>query len=342
MSSPTQLQSKYSRIFLREKPSWTAESNVSKVSSSVEPASTTSPGFSYPPSSSLSHASHFPNPMASPAPHPYTLGATRSPVESEFGMQQIQRVGQSTGGQGHGQQNTTETSYFSNKSEKPADSNHNIGHEYPRNGPVTQLAPQDTRNSEPLVPTPLHRRPLLALLLFLPIPPLLSLLYLVTGHAIFRDTHASPDSIFRAPLLSSVEAGATGGVILALPIALLLYILLFPSHPSTAPEDFFEDDSSSVMNQARWIRYTGYGVAALLATCIGGIAGPLGVTCLSGNATDSFVGNKKLLSTGAAASAGFIGGVLLFLGGAAFASISILLWSLWMRRRALDASMDVF
>jgi len=336
MSSPTstQLQSKYSRIFLREKNSWTAES---KISSSVEPASTGSPGFSYPPSGSLpSRDSSFPNPMASPAPHPYTLGATRSPVESEFGMQQVLgRV------QDHEQQNTTDTSHFTNI-EKPPDSSSNIGHQYPRNGPVTRIATNEVRGSEPLIPTPLYRRPFLVLLLFLPVPPLLSLVYLVTGHAIFRQTHASPTSIFRAPFLSSIEAGATGGVILSLPIALLLYLLLYPTRPDTAPEDFFEDDSSSVINQARWIRYTGYTVAALLAICIGGIAGPLGVTCLSSGAADSFVGNKRLLSTGAAASAGFVGGVLLFVGCLSIGVIVLLVWSLWLRKRGPDATLDTF
>jgi hypothetical protein len=155
---------------------------------------------------------------------------------------------------------------------------------------------------------------------------------MVTGHAVLRAIQSSPNSIFRAPLLSSIETGATGGVILSLPLALLLY-LLFPMKQPPAPEDFFEDDNSSILGQRRWLRYLAYIVSALLVLCVGGIAGPLGVTCLSGGALDMFIGDKKMLSTGAAASAGFLGGVLLAFGSLALCILGIVVWSFWMRNR---------
>lgn len=134
---------------------------------------------------------------------------------------------------------------------------------------------------------------------------------MVTGHAILRAAHSSPESIYHAPIVSSLEAGATGGVILALPLALLLYLLLFPNKSEDAPEDFFEDDGSSVMGIGQWLRLAGYVTSVFFFFIIGGLAGPLGVTCLPNNAQTTFVGEQKLLSSGAAAAAGFVGGAVL-------------------------------
>ncbi|KAH9483837.1 hypothetical protein JR316_0003315 [Psilocybe cubensis] len=314
--------SRYSRIFLRPKDSWTIESS-SKISTSVEPGSSSSPGFSYPPSSLPSHDPDSPYAMSSPAPHPYTLGAAiRSPIETSS------REGTNTTNH---DQAPTNTSDYHNITEKPPESP-GMGVQYPRN--EIPISSNDSRSP----PRPLHLRPAILLFIFLPVPPLLSLIYMIIGHAILRASKSSPDSIFQSPLLSSIEAGATGGVILSLPIALLLYILVIPSRPTTAPEDFFDDDNSSTLRQARYIRRLGYVVSALLVLCIGGLAGPLGVTCLSNGTLDSFVGNKKLLSTGAAAAAGFLGGVIITFGALTLCIIGMATWTISMRRKHQRAS----
>lgn len=316
--------SRYSRIFLRPKGSWTAESS-SKISTSAGPASTSSPGFSYPPSSPFSQDPDSPFPMTSPLPHPYTIGAALgSPIETSS------REGTST--THHAQyptHTTTNTSDYHDVREKPPDSA-GIGHRYPRT--AIPLPSNDTQRPSP--PLPLLMRPFVLLVLFLPIPPLLSLIYMVVGHAILRASkEASPGSIFHSPLLSSIEAGATGGVILALPIALLLYILLLPSKPANAPEDFFDDDTSSMLGQAKWLRYLSYLVCPILVLGIGGFAGPLGVTCLSSGTLNMFVGTKKMLSTGAAAAAGFVGGVLMAGGVFTVGIIAMAIWSFCIRQK---------
>ena len=155
---------------------------------------------------------------------------------------------------------------------------------------------------------------------------------MAAGHAILQVTQSHTDSVFRAPILSSVEAGATGGVILSLPLALLLFILLSPNAPpSNSRDDFFEDDDSTMDMQSRLLRYTGYTVSVIFAFAIGGIAGPLGVTCLSSGTLDAFVHNKKMLSTGAAAAAGFLGGVVLSFGTLAILVAMFFSWTFWMR-----------
>ncbi|KAF8953690.1 hypothetical protein BDZ97DRAFT_591177 [Flammula alnicola] len=309
--------SRYSRIFLRPKDStlssesWAGESSTKM--STAEPRSTTSAGFSYPTSSSLpSHELDFS--MASPPPHPYTLGATHSPVEVSF------RQAPTTSG--HGQLNTSEIS-----TEKPPE---NVeGYQYPPPRPSRRTRTPSIRPP----PIPLRQRPVVLFLLFLPIPPLLSLIYMVVGHAILRGSQSSPNSIYLSPLLSSVEAGATGGVILSLPLALLLYLLLFPNKPSAAPEDFFEDDTSSIVGQEKWLLYAGYTVCAFLLLCIGGIAGPLGVTCLSNGTLAMFVGNKRMLSASAAAAAGFVGGAIVAFGTLAISVLVTVGWTFWMRQQ---------
>src|SRR6267378_1319036 len=191
--------SRYSRIFLHPTdnghPFRITESN--SMTLTLEPQSTTSPSFSNSPSSLPSY--HTGSPMNSPAPHPYTLGALHSAAES---------LG-ATSTPGH-TQHSTEPSEFSAEGLPQG----TVGHQYPQ--PLGRLG---SCRKQPL---PLHLRPYVLLLIFLPIPPLLSLAYTAIGHACLRGVHPSPDSIFRAPTLSSVEAGATGGVILSLPLALLL------------------------------------------------------------------------------------------------------------------------
>ncbi|KDR72807.1 hypothetical protein GALMADRAFT_142539 [Galerina marginata CBS 339.88] len=318
--------SRYSRIFLRPNTgnsSWTGESS-SKMST-AEPASSSSPGFSYPPSSLPGSPSPLPFPMSSPAPHPYTLGASHYPEDTPSSREGTSTVS-------HAQQPTNTASQFSTvEKQKPPESP--VGHQYPHTAIAVPTNLNLNLPARP--PLPIHRRPLVLLFLFLPIPPLLSLTYMVTGHAILRATQSSssPNTIFRSPLLSSIEAGATGGVVLALPVALLLYLLLFPLSPPTAPEDFFEDDTSSVIRGRRWVRYLGYTVSAFLLLFIGAMAAPLGVTCLSGGTLDMFVGTRKILSPGAAALAGLLGGVLVAFGLLALSVFAIVVWSFSTKQR---------
>ncbi|KAF8804179.1 hypothetical protein BYT27DRAFT_7069054, partial [Phlegmacium glaucopus] len=173
----------------------------------------------------------------------------------------------------------------------------------------------------------LQLRPIVLLLVFLPIPPLLSLIYLTTGHAILRQIQKSSTSIYYAPILSSIEAGATGGIILSLPTILLLYLLIYPKKQPSVPEDFFDDDDSVTRGSARWMMYFGYIVGVLFLVGIGGIAGPLGVTCLSSDTSNAFVITKRMLSTGSAAAAGFLGGVVLSVGILLLGVLITLLWS---------------
>jgi hypothetical protein len=133
--------------------------------------------------------------------------------------------------------------------------------------------------------------------------------------------------------LSSVEAGATGGVILSLPLALLLYVLLFPKKPPTSPEDFFEDDDSITGKQAWWLRFTGYTICVILIFAIGGVAGPLGVVCLSSGKLNIFVEEKKMLNANAAAAAGFLGGAIMSFGTFAIGVGGLFFWTLWIRQR---------
>jgi hypothetical protein len=199
--------------------------------------------------------------------------------------------------------------------------------------PVPQVPGGTTqRNNEPLAlpigHPPSHRLRLVALLLIsLLIPPLLSLLYLTAGHVILSQIHKSSPSIYHTPILSSIEVGATGGLIFSLPVAFILYFLIF-YNKNPVPEDFFEDDSVTT-GSTRCTTYVGYLVCVIFFVGIGGIAGPLGVTCLSSGNSNA----KKMLSTGAAAAAGFLGGVVLSAGGLLLGALTILVWSHWMRRK---------
>lgn len=182
--------------------------------------------------------------------------------------------------------------------------------------------------------SPSHRShrlpPVLLLLISLLIPPLLSLLYLTAGHVILSQIHkSSPSSIYHTPIISSIEAGATGGAIFSLPTAFILYLLLF-CNKNQVPEDFFEDDSITT-GPTRCTTYVGYLACVLFFVGIGGIAGPLGVTCLSSN--NSNPNSRKLLTTGAAAAAGFLGGVVLSVGGLLLGLLTALVWS-FIRQRS--------
>ncbi|GLB43036.1 hypothetical protein LshimejAT787_1204850 [Lyophyllum shimeji] len=174
-------------------------------------------------------------------------------------------------------------------------------------------------SARPLTTSTLRKhRPLILLVLFLPLPPLLSIIYLVTGHSIFRRASPSPSSGWStAPLLSSANAAATGGAILALPLFLLLSLLLHlssrfsltsqPARNSTAGEDFFDDESHTGRPSKRGAMFAACaGLVLVLVLGIGGAAGALGVACLRRNQAQDQggVASGMMLSPGKAAEAG--------------------------------------
>lgn len=291
--------SRYSRIFLRQATNKFTDSWIESPSTMSSPQHQRSPsqGYSYPSSSSPQFPAISPN--KSPPPHPYTLGATISPVAEIF---HEKRVAEShdKGENGHTKDEKQRPTPVVGQQERLPPSR------TPRRMSVTATLP---------LPEPLRLGPVPIFLLYLPLPPLLSMIYMVCGHAILRQTQASPTSIYNAPIITSLEAGATGGIILAIPLAIILYfLLLFPTRPSTAPEDFFEDDTSSTAARQRWMHSLGICVSALFAICIGGPSGPLGVVCLSHGALGAFVSARKILSPSSAAAAGFLGGGIVGVG----------------------------
>ncbi|KIK00601.1 hypothetical protein K443DRAFT_599845 [Laccaria amethystina LaAM-08-1] len=233
-----------------------------------------------------------------PQPHPYQLAAyNSSPVESRSPV----------------------ISYHSRPLEpdKPSESITASGHTFT----VTQ------QQQQPQLSLPqfhhLSNNPLTLFFIFLPIPPLLSLLYIVTGHAILQHHHKS-NGPYSAPFSSSAKAGLVGGTILSIPIALLLYLILLPTSKPDLPEDFFEDDEVEV-GKSRWVWYAGLVTVIILVLCIGGAAGPLGVTCLS---------IEELLSLGEAAAAGIVGGLVLAVGSATVAAVGLACFAIWLRRNS--------
>jgi hypothetical protein len=151
---------------------------------------------------------------------------------------------------------------------------------------------------------------------------------LTAGHVIL--SQISTSSIYHIPILSSVEVGATGGLIFSLPVTFILYLLLF-YNKKPVPDDFFDDDSV-ITGPTRCMTYVGYLACVLFFVGIGGIAGPLGVACLSSN-PNTLVIPMEILSAGAAAAAGFLGGVVLSVGGLLLGLLIVFVWSFWMRRK---------
>ena len=183
-----------------------------------------------------------------------------------------------------------------------------------------------------LLGTPFHQIRPVVLLLSLPIPPLLSLLYLTAGHVILSQIYkSSSSSIYHIPILSSIEVGATGGLIFSLPVAFILYLLLF-YNKKPVPDDFFDDDSV-ITGPTRCMTYVGYFVCVFFFVGIGGIAGPLGVACLSSGNSNTLVIPTEILSMGAATVAGFLGGVVLSAGGLLLGILTLLVWSFWIRQK---------
>ncbi|KAG6847812.1 hypothetical protein H0H93_005869 [Arthromyces matolae] len=254
-------------------------------------------------------------------------------------------------------------------------------HHHHHHHPPAPAAPfPSPRTSPPLPPLPPNKnttsrlpsleskyRPLILLLLFLPLPSLLSVLYILVGHGLLlhasslphmhmsssssrnsRNINLTVSSTLKSAaqnpwspsLLSSANAAATGGIILSIPLFLLLYILLplpFPSFTTTyfssragsqsqtggsningighrRGDDFFEpfdsiSQSSSSFSSSQLCRlsFATYLFLLTLLFTIGGIAAPLGVTCLEAASKRG----HEMLSPARAAEAGFVGGVVL-------------------------------
>ncbi|KAF7322540.1 hypothetical protein HMN09_00032500 [Mycena chlorophos] len=127
---------------------------------------------------------------------------------------------------------------------------------------------------------------------FLPIPPVVSALYAAVGHGVLHHT------VTTVPIHTAVAAAAVGGTILALPLALLLYLLLFPTTPPS-PEDFFDDED---VHREPWTTYATYALLGALVLTLGAIATPLGAVCLSA---------QPRLGAAQAAEMGIVGGVVI-------------------------------
>jgi len=168
------------------------------------------------------------------------------------------------------------------------------------------------------VPSPVKAAALLAA--FLPIPPVLAIIYTACGHSVLRV--ASPKHFGAVPLISSVRAAATGGAILALPLAVLLYLLFFPTK-APDPDDFFEDDDE--LGEPMSV-YVSYGLSAVLALTLGAVSGALGTVCLP---------DDLMLSSGQAAEAGILGGAIVDAGLATVAFTAFAVW--WDLFRVADS-----
>ncbi|KAG5339432.1 hypothetical protein C0989_004265 [Termitomyces sp. Mn162] len=207
----------------------------------------------------------------------------------------------------------------------------------------------------PPLPRPLSKyRPIIALLLFLPVPPLLAVLYVVVGHSLLRraSSGVSNTDPWSPSLLSSANAAATGGIILSLPLFPALYLILpLPRPPAirarTPMDDFFEDDDDDA-GRGACARVVVYVACAVILLCVGAAAAALGVTCLTGGSVVPGEGKKELktqrelarsmLTPGRAAEAGIVGGAVLLGAVLALVVVGVLGWWWWVshRRRQAD------
>jgi len=153
---------------------------------------------------------------------------------------------------------------------------------------------------------------ILSLVIALPSPTILSIIYMVVGHAILRAAR-SHSSYELVALSSSAKAGAVGGAILTLPIILLLYAVQHmcmdssnDSSDSSGPDDFF-DDESDAGDKAVWRRLRRVLACVLLgamAMFIGTMASPIGVSILKSS--------SSTLSAAQATAGATVGGALFF------------------------------
>lgn len=186
----------------------------------------------------------------------------------------------------------------------------------PRNSTlkVQEKAAQEVQGVLPtpwLPPTTIFQTCIL-LLFFLPLPPLFSTIYASLGRAIIGG---------HVPVRSFAEAGATGGTILALPLALAFWILLAPEKQSPR-EDFFDDDEP----QTWWTRWGKFIPCGFILVFVGVAACPLGAVCITEQ-------DSRDLEAGKAALAALVGG-LVFCGGLIIISaFALLLYWQYVRRR---------
>ncbi|KAJ7596764.1 hypothetical protein C8J56DRAFT_296514 [Mycena floridula] len=133
-----------------------------------------------------------------------------------------------------------------------------------------------------------------SILFYLPLPPILGLIYQLIGHSILR---SQEEPFISIPLLSSVRIGATGGAIVAVPFSLASYILLIRRRPPER-DDFFDDHSSTAVF-GDGVRAGQVGVGVLFAF-LGTLAGALGAAVLP----------HLGFSSGQGATAGTVGGII--------------------------------
>ncbi|EAU81653.2 hypothetical protein CC1G_02669 [Coprinopsis cinerea okayama7 len=185
----------------------------------------------------------------------------------------------------------------------------------------------------------------------LAVPLVLSVIYISVGHAVLRAAKPATSIYSRTTLTSSVQAGAVGGAILAIPILLVVYLMgLFP--PGDSPEsrgdtrsrgqDFFDDDSDAGLSKnlcspRRLSEYAAWLGCVLLVFGVGAVSGALGVTVLSSSNLDTFnfSGRKEFLSPGTAAMSGLVGGAIVL--GSIVATIL-----LWVATVILFSNVDNF
>ncbi|KAF9000203.1 hypothetical protein BDQ17DRAFT_1359801 [Cyathus striatus] len=270
---------------------------------------TESPGFFYPP---LTPEYSMPSTSQSsqPAAHPYQLAtglASPSP-DPETGA----------GGMQSAQDEVLSRPGIRDIDKEPATSTSENAHAHaqPYTPPARSARPRTPQMRSPILEK--YKLPIY-LLLFLPIPPLLSLIYCLIGHSIMRHAQPAPNPAWLPTFLSTAGAAATGGIILSLPLALLLYLLLYPAPRQVAPADFFEDDDESLFTRIPAIKYTVYSVCFVIALFMGAIAGPLGVTCVAGS-------EGGALSPRNAAVAGLVGGVIICGGVCVIAGLGVGVW----------------
>ncbi|KAG5651114.1 hypothetical protein H0H81_009801 [Sphagnurus paluster] len=148
-------------------------------------------------------------------------------------------------------------------------------------------------------------------LLYLSLAPLVTVTHLLVGQAVLH--HAYPHSpAWTSSLLATGSAGATGGIILGLPLV-PLFIHLFvralerlkqPRGHALRKDESVDPRRSLelLMSRAEW--------AACAAIVLSGVpaAGALGVVCLYGSGS----GLRNVLSPAGAAVAGVVGGAVVW------------------------------
>ncbi|KAK0452906.1 uncharacterized protein EV420DRAFT_630248 [Desarmillaria tabescens] len=186
----------------------------------------------------------------------------------------------------------------------------------PRNSTlrVHEKAAQVTQGVLPpswLPPTTIFQTCIL-LLFFLPLPPLFSTIYAALGGAILGG---------HVPVRSFAEAGATGGTILALPLALAIWILLAPEKQSPR-EDFFDDDEP----QTWWTRWGKFVLCGFILVFVGVATCPLGAVCIPEE-------DNRDLEAGKAALAALVGGIVFCSALGVIFALGVLSYWQYARRR---------